>query len=235
MYSVLSKIMVKRLVPLLLMQLLVFGCGSIESDARRSLQMEDYQRAERLYTRALDGDPLNGALRLEYIEALIGVIDFYDTLTVKHAYFLDRLVGESTIATHVALPLQKRDSIVGVLYAKGYSYYSQNSYGDAERYFSAAYALKGTDVEVNNVLALTCSKLRQDERTIALFTDLLNHYPRFVSAYINLGNHYWAKGDVEEAYITWSLGIEVAPNDFYLKKWVQIAHDELILLTLGEE
>ncbi|MGL1934619.1 MAG: hypothetical protein OCD01_06345 [Fibrobacterales bacterium] len=235
MYTMLSNIVLKPIVPLLLVGLIAFGCSKVESDARHSLEIEDYPRAERLFSKALDSDPLNGQLRLEYIESLIGSGTLYLFHPKKQAYYLDRLVRESIIAARVALPLQKRDSLIGVLYTKGYGLYSDKKYGKAERYLSAAHALNSKSIEVKNILALTCSKLDKSEQTIALFTELLNQHPQYISAYINLGNHYWAKGDVEEAYITWSLGIEIAPSDPYLQKWVQIAHDELILLTLGEE
>ena len=56
---------------------------------------------------------------------------------------------------------------------------------------------------------------------------IITKEPRFLSAYINLGNVYWHEGDVSSAWDIWSMGLKQDGQNSTLLHWTRVAEDSL--------
>ena len=67
-----------------------------------------------------------------------------------------------------------------------------------------------------------------------VFVYIIAKNPDFIAAYSNLGNLYWDRGDYENAWDIWSMGLQKDPNNSYLKTWTDRAQDSLTIKLLME-
>ena len=86
-----------------------------------------------------------------------------------------------------------------------------------------------------NLKALLFANLGRVDEAKKIYAFIVTKEPKFSSAYLNLGNLYWAEGDIGSAWDIWSMGHEAIPEDAELSRWTRVAEDSLgAMVRAGE-
>ena len=81
----------------------------------------------------------------------------------------------------------------------------------------------------------SCSRIGRVDEAKKIYAFIVTKEPKFSSAYLNLGNLYWAEGDIGSAWDIWSMGHEAIPEDAELSRWTRVAEDSLgAMVRAGE-
>ncbi len=221
------------LIIILVFVLIVCGCwnsfGALADDA---FVIKDYRRAITLYEKALWGKPGSLTLRYKLIAALAQSMSTQSVQKINLDKSVSQLFEECALVAPFVMPLKERGAITTTLYKLAHNFQVNDSLGYAAKIAESIVALDAESFQARNLLGFVYAQQGKVIKAEQMYTGLLNDNNTFVSAYINLGNLQWSQNRIEDAYITWSLGIEVAPQNEYLKEWVVNAEEELLLLTL---
>ncbi len=223
----------RSLIILLISVLLVCGCwNSVDKLADDAFAIKDYRRAITLYDKALWSKPRNVSLRYKLIAAITQSMSAESVQKITVHKSVARLYEECALVAPFVMPFKERDAVTTALYKLAHDFQVNDSLAYAVKIAKAIIALDAESFQARNLLGFVYAQQGRFDEAEQMYTGLLNDNNGFISAYINLGNLQWSQNRVEDAYITWSLGIEVAPQNEYLKEWVVNAEEELLLLKL---
>lgn len=212
-----------------ILALCLAGCESSSWGKRgqAALQVGDYARAQMCWSHVLDASPANVEARTSFAMAVFSEAQERER---EHGQ-ADSLWEASRSAFRILLRLDSSQTTRALasttLFQVSRRRMSAERLADAARLLHEAVRLDSTNWFAWNLLALTSENLGQDERAQALYEQILVRQPTFVTAYINLGNLQWRRGQIGEAWESWSLGLEQDSANTYLQQWTARAEEEL--------
>ena len=204
------------------------GCSENRVEkGNQALRIGDYQRAVENFSQVLDKSPMNRDARYGLALSYYAMAEEKEPVHVPTMSLWEKTAREFKILSKV----DSSGSINGA-YSTCLFYLAKATAAespganilptldksirlDSLNYFS--YNLKA--------LVLKASGKLQEAKDIYIY--VVTKEPRFISAYINLGNIYWDEGDVESAWDIWSLGLEQAPENTTLQYWTKVAEESL--------
>lgn len=233
----------KKLMYLMLwISLGLVGCQKTSEDraiksidkGNKAFKIKDYRRAIQFYNAALDQEPTE-------IRARLGLTKTWLSL----AYISDRVQTHLLDSAYNQAGFWKRAAELNgeaffktkgnvFLYNKVHLSYAQQLF--VEGLYSKALSLlnETTSIEKDSVLYLDYLQLAsfvhfsksQDSLALDKGRQLIELYPDFEPAYLDVGKMYWQVEDYEEALVVWSVGQERFPKNEELSYWVLEAMDK---------
>lgn len=212
------------------------GCGSSDWRERgqAALQVGDYARAQACWSHVLDASPADVEARTGFAMAV-----FSEAQEREREHGQADAVWEASLsAFRILLRLDSSETARALasttLFQVSRRRLSAERSADAARLLHEAVRLDSANWFAWNLLALANENLGQDERAQALYEQILVRQPTFVTAYINLGNLQWRRGQIGEAWESWSLGLEQDSTNAYLQQWTARAEEELRRAALAD-
>lgn len=214
--------------------LLFFACDS--DNVKRgdiALRIGDYERAIANFTIALDKEPANRNARYGLALSYYAIAENAEHLKIASFDLWNKAANEFKILSKI-----DRSKNIGASYSTCLFYLAratiaQNNAANVLPILNKSIMLDSTNYFSYNLKALILSEqYSENESAKELFIYIITHEPKFVSAYVNLGNIYWNEGDIESAWDTWSAGKSIDPQNNLLIHWTQVAEDSLKSLVL---
>ena len=224
--------------PVAVLLIAICFCACVEDDVARgneALRIGDYDRAVTNFSKALDMQPANRDARYGLALAYYSIAEQNERLKVPVLETWQRAVNEFRILSRV----DSTDRISGTystsLFYLARATLASNAHADVLPLLDQSISLDSANYFSYNLKALVLANLGRTEEAKKMFVFIVTKNPKFASAYLNLGNIYWAEGDVESAWDIWSMGHEALPKNAGLARWTAIAEDSLkALVNAGE-
>ncbi len=200
--------------PAACMAALLAGCrGDLES-AKACYRVGDFGRAQVLFGKAVDADPLSFEAR--YGLALV----LQEAGLQKKALELDRAVDwfEVVQAYDICSRLGGETSVFAQNYAfalfhLAHKLFQDKKFSAARDYLAQARKLQPHDKYVLNLAGVVAYNLADYKEAEEIFARLIAVDPDFLSAYLNLGNVYWESRRPDEALAAWKQGLDHSPGE----------------------
>lgn len=209
---------------------LFLGCGK-STDlkvAKAALQAGDWNRAERFLNRVLDKDPLNKEARYGLVLALYSIARDNEVGGMKQIEDWKKSLHEFQICF-------RQDSSADLRRMYGIALYQLARFHLENGEVDQTITLLDKSVQIDslndysiNLKALIYSQTKKEKQAEELWEYLMAKNPKFLSAYLNLGEMQWREKKWEDAWITWKAGLEVFPKNASLLKWSRIAEEHLV-------
>lgn len=208
--------------------------NNLQEKGEKALAIGDFDRAVLYFSNALDEDPVSKEARYGLALAYFGLAEDAESIGQNSLVLWQKAYNEFRI-------LEKLDTLSR--FKEMYStciFYWVRSTLEAHPEAPVLSALnKSIDLDsLNffsfNLKALVLESQGLDSLAQQIFIYIIAKDPQFLAAYSNLGNLYWDAGDIENAWDIWSMGLQVAPGNSYLKTWTQRAQDSLTVRLLRE-
>lgn len=213
---------------------LVACSGGDRERGRVALQIGDYQRAQEAWNNILDQHP-------DDPEARTGVaMACFSAAQEKEREHLDADSAwwESLRTFRILLRIDSSRTNRGLastsLFQVARRRLAAERPDDAVRLLHEAVRLDSTNWFAWNLLALANESLGQDARALELYEHIIVHEADFVTAYVNLGNLQWRRGEILAAWENWSLGLELDSTNTYLQQWTARAEEQLRQTTKAD-
>ncbi|WP_073187338.1 tetratricopeptide repeat protein [Fibrobacter sp. UWP2] len=208
----------------------VFFCGCSETEVNRgnaALQIGDYDRAVTSFSKALDSDPAHRDARYGLALAYYAIAEDKEHLKTSTLDLWDRTVKEFRILSKVDSSGKIDAAYSTSLFYLARATLMENGRANVLPLLDHSIQLDSANYFSHNLKAFVLSNRGDVEQAKKIYIYIVTKEPNFASAYMNLGNLYWAEGDIEQAWDIWSMGHEALPDDKELARWTQAAEDSL--------
>lgn len=212
-----------RTLPALLAACLALGCDRGLAMAKECHRIGDYPRAKRLFEAEIDRDPTSFEARYGYAIVLqelalrrkaLAQDGAEDWLEVVKAYEVTSKLGEGgAFAGNWAI----------ALFHLANKLYLQEKHAAALEYLAQARRLEPKNKYVLNLAGIVEYSLGRYKEAQETFEYLLAVDPRFVSAYLNLGNVLWESGQEDAALVTWKQALTMSPGNQSIIRRIETA------------
>lgn len=214
---------------------LFWSCeNGIYEKGEKTLAIGDFNRAASYFSSVLDDEPLFMKARYGLALSYFGLAEEMEWRGENALPFWQKAYDEFRI-------LERAKALNG--YEKMYStclfYWARATlYVHPEAsvlpVLDRSIALDSSNYFSFNLKGLSLQSVGQDSLAQQVFVYIIAKNPDFIAAYSNLGNLYWDRGDYENAWDIWSMGLQKDPNNSYLKTWTERAQDSLTIQLLTE-
>lgn len=210
----------------LMAALLLAACGDMER-GREALRVGDFKRASENFSRVLDASPSDAEARYGNALALFGLAEETEREGVSSAKLWRAAADEFRILYRLDSSETVMPMYSNCLFYLARAELKGNSSANVAPLLSRSVALDSTNYFSLNLEALlqeAAGDMRSAEKTFIL---ILSRSPKFAAAYMNLGNLYWKRGDVDGAWEIWSMGRSELPMDEELIRLTALAEDSI--------
>ena len=200
-----------------------------------ALRIGDFDRAVTNFSKALDDEPANRDARYGLALAYFSIAEDKERLKQPTLEMWEKTVNEFRILSKV----DSSESISGT-YSTALFYLARatlykDGHANVLPLLDRSIRLDSANFFSYNLKALLFSNLGRVEEAKKIYAFVVTKEPKFSSAYLNLGNLYWAEGDIGSAWDIWSMGHEALPEDAELSRWTRVAEDSLgAMVRAGE-
>ena len=200
-----------------------------------ALRIGDFDRAVTNFSKALDDEPANRDARYGLALAYFSIAEDKERLKQPTLEMWEKTVNEFRILSKV----DSSESISGT-YSTALFYLARATlYKDGRAnvlpLLDRSIRLDSANYFSYNLKALLFANLGRVDEAKKIYAFIVTKEPKFSSAYLNLGNLYWAEGDIGSAWDIWSMGHEALPEDAELSRWTRVAEDSLgAMVRAGE-
>lgn len=200
-----------------------------------ALRIGDFDRAVTNFSKALDDEPANRDARYGLALAYYSIAEDKERLKLPALDMWEKTVNEFRILSKV----DSSESISGT-YSTALFYLARATlYKDGRAnvlpLLDHSIRLDSANYFSYNLKALLFANLGRVDEAKKIYAFIVTKEPKFSSAYLNLGNLYWAEGDIGSAWDIWSMGHEAIPEDAELSRWTRVAEDSLgAMVRAGE-
>lgn len=209
-------------------------CSCMDSDVNRgneALRIGDYDRAIANFSKALDAEPANRDARYGLALSYYAVAERKEHLKVPTLSLWERAVSEFQILARVDSSGRIDANYSTSLFYLARATIAENGSANVLPMLDKSIELDSLNFFSYNLKALILANGGNVEEAKSIYVYVLTKEPKFVSAYMNLGNLYWDAGDVESAWDIWSMGLQKNPDDKSLAYWTSVAEDSLRFLV----
>jgi tetratricopeptide (TPR) repeat protein len=224
-----------RAVAPLFVAFLVTGCRSSLEMGNEALRIGDFERAIAKFSEVLDNSPADREARYGMALAYFGKAEAAEKVGEHSTRLWMRTLAEFRILAKIDSSVARKMHSTALFYlARAKTI--ENPKARILGILDESLNLDSTNSFSWNLKALALQGEGDDASAEKIFTFLLSKYPDFSPAYSNLGNLYWEKGNVEEAWDIWSMGALRFPQNRHLAYWTKVAEDSLKAkaLKIGE-
>lgn len=234
--------MIKLVGILFLISLSLLGCQKSSQDianfnvekGNEALSIKDYSRASQFFNRSLDLEPTHSKARLGLTQVWLNLALDSES---RNAKFLD--------SAYIQVGLWKRtlelsdksfaDDKQNVLfYNQIHLNYARYLFFDGLYSKSLGVLNQAIKVDTDSAQYLEYLQLSsfvhfsksEDSIALEMGRKLIDLYPEFEPAYLDVGKMYWQIEDYEEALVVWSIGQEKFPENEELSYWTLEAMDK---------
>ena len=207
---------------------LVLGC--MESRVNRgndALRIGDYARAVNNFSAVLDDNPLDRDARYGLALSYYAIAEERERIKSGTADLWERTVQEFQVLWNVDSSFKIRETYSNSLFYLAKATLGENTRANVLPLLEQSIALDSLNYFSFNLKALILESLDRDEEAKNLYIYIITREPRFISAYVNLGNLYWREGDVSSAWDIWSMGLKQDEKNHTLLHWTRVAEDSL--------
>ena len=225
--------MVRKKGCVLLFLMLLFVCGCKDSRTSRgndALRIGDFDRAVHNFSAVLDDNPLDRDARYGLSLAYYAIAEEQERLKSGTRALWERAVKEFQILWNVDSSLKISETYSNSLFYLAKATWSENTKANVLPMVDRSIELDSLNFFSLNLKALIFEQLLKTEEAKDIYVYIITKEPRFLSAYINLGNVYWREGDVSSAWDIWSMGLKQDAKNPTLLYWTQVAEDSLASL-----
>ena len=215
---------------LVLVALLSFMYGCMENRVGRgndALRIGDYARAVSNFSAVLDDNPLNRDARYGLALSYYAIAEEKERIKAGASPLWERTVQEFQVLWNVDSSFKIREAYSNSLFYLAKATLSENPHANVLPLLERSIALDSLNYFSFNLKALIYESLNRTEEAKDLYVYIITKEPKFLSAYINLGNVYWREGDVSSAWDIWSMGLKQDENNPSLLHWTRVAEDSL--------
>ena len=208
----------------------VLFCACVEDYVNRgneALRIGDYDRAVANFSKALDEQPANRDARYGLALSYFAIAEGREHLKSSTPEIWERAVDEFRILSKVDTTDRIAPAYSTSLFYLARATLMKNGRANVISLLDQSIRLDSTNYFSHNLKAIMLGNMGRIEEAKKIFVFIVTKEPKFASAYLNLGNLYWAEGDIESAWDIWSMGHEALPQDAVLAKWTRIAEDSL--------
>lgn len=194
---------------------------------REALRVGDFKRASENFSRVLDASPSDAEARYGNALALFGLAEEAERGGVSSSKLWHAAADEFRILYRVDSSENVRPMYSNCLFYLARAELKEHSSADVSALLARSVALDSANYFSLNLEALlleTEGKVREAEQTFIL---ILSRSPKFASAYMNLGNLYWKRGQVDDAWEIWSMGRSELPMNEELIRLTALAEDSI--------
>lgn len=213
-----------------LVTLLSFMSGCMEDRVGRgndALRIGDYARAISNFSAVLDNNPLNRDARYGLALSYYAIAEEKERIKAGASPLWERTVQEFQVLWNVDSSFKIREAYSNSLFYLAKATLSENSHANVLPLLKRSIALDSLNYFSFNLKALIYESLNRTEEAKDLYVYIITREPKFLSAYINLGNIYWREGDVSSAWDIWSMGLKQDEENSTLLHWTRVAEDSL--------
>lgn len=205
---------------------LCLACGEMDL-GREALKIGDFKRASENFSKVLDGSPSNAEARYGNALALFGLAEETEREGISSVKLWHAAADEFRILYRVDSSEAVRPMYSNCLFYLARAELQENNSANVASLLARSVALDSTNYFSLNLEALlleTEGKIREAEQTFIL---ILSRSPKFAAAYMNLGNLYWKRGQVDDAWEIWSMGRSELPMNEELIRLTALAEDSI--------
>ena len=192
-----------------------------------ALRIGDYARAVSNFSAVLDDNPLDRDARYGLALSYYAIAEGKERIKAGSAPLWERTVQEFQVLWNVDSSFKIREAYSNSLFYLAKATLGENSRANVLPLLERSIALDSLNYFSFNLKALILESLDRTEEARNLYIYTIPKEPRFLSAYINLGNLYWREGDVSSAWDIWSMGLKQDGQNATLLHWTRIAEDSL--------
>lgn len=213
-------------------------CACVDDYVNRgneALRIGDFDRAVTNFSKALDEQPANRDARYGLALSYYAIAEDREHLKSATTEMWERTVNEFRILSKVDTTDRIAPAYSTSLFYLARATLMKNGRTDVISLLDQSIRLDSANYFSHNLKAILLGNMGRVEEAKKIFVFIVTKEPKFASAYLNLGNLYWAEGDVESAWDIWSMGHEAVPADVELARWTATAEDSLkALVSSGE-
>lgn len=213
-----------------LVALLSFMSGCMEDRVGRgndALRIGDYARAVSNFSAVLDDNPLNRDARYGLALSYYAIAEEKERIKAGASPLWERTVQEFQVLWNVDSSFKIREAYSNSLFYLSKATLSEKPHANVLPLLERSIALDSLNYFSFNLKALIYESLNRTEEAKDLYVYIITKEPKFLSAYINLGNVYWREGDVSSAWDIWSMGLKQDEENSTLLHWTRVAEDSL--------
>lgn len=215
---------------ILVLVALLLVCGCMENRVSRgndALRIGDYARAVNNFSAVLDDNPLDRDARYGLALSYYAIAEEKERIKAGTTPLWERTVQEFQVLWNVDSSFKIREAYSNSLFYLAKATLSENSHANVLPLLERSIALDSLNYFSFNLKALIYESLNRSEEAKDLYVYIITKEPRFLSAYINLGNVYWHEGDISSAWDIWSMGLKQDGQNSTLLHWTRVAEDSL--------
>ncbi len=187
--------------------------------ARECLDIGDYERAIRLYNAELDRHPRS-------FEARYGLgLAYYQKAYAQNSSLGEEVRDWSRSIEELECALRIRSTpvlvqnLANACYRLAVAMDNRGRTDDAFRTLERALSHRPGHLQALHRLGSIHYRRGHYDRARPVFQRVLEMDPAYVAAYQNLGSTLWALGRKQEAGAIWRAGLNLAPDDEFLRQW----------------
>jgi tetratricopeptide (TPR) repeat protein len=200
----------------------------------KTLAIGDFKRAASFFSSVLDEDPLGMKARYGLALSYFGLAEEMEWRGENALSFWQKAYDEFRILERARVLDGYEKMYSTCLFYWARATLSLDPEASVLSVLDRSIELDSTNYFSFNLKGLFLQSKGQDSLAQETFVYIIAKEPEFIAAYSNLGNLYWKKGDYENAWDIWSMGLQKYPNDPYLKTWTERAQDSLTVRFLME-
>ena len=192
-----------------------------------ALRIGDYTRAVNNFSAVLDDNPLDRDARYGLALSYYAIAEQKERIKAGTVPLWERTVQEFQVLWNVDSSFKIREAYSNSLFYLAKATLGENSHANVLPLLERSIALDSLNYFSFNLKALIYESLERSEEAKDLYVYIITKEPKFLSAYINLGNVYWREGDVSSAWDIWSMGLKQDEKNPTLLHWTRVAEDSL--------
>lgn len=214
--------------------LLLASCDNYRERGETALRIGDFDRAVANFSKALDASPADRDARYGLALAYFGNAEALEKIGQHSVPLWEKTEAEFRILKKVDISAKADAMHSSCLFYLARALVAQDSGARVLGLLNESIKLDSTNYYSYNLKALILESLGSDKEAQDIFVFILSKNPEFVPAYSNLGNLYWERGKIGDAWDVWSMGSLKFPDNRHLAYWTKIAEDSLKAAALSE-
>lgn len=212
------------------------GCSNDEMIGNKALEIGDFKRAEKFFSKILDSDPTHRNARYGAALAKYGIAEEAERNGILSIRLWKKAADEFRILSKIDSSVSIHPVYSNCLFYLARAILLETPEADVSLLIQKSIALDSTNYFSFNLKALIAENRGQFKEAETTFIYILSKFPDFKDGYINFGNFYWNKGEIGDAWDIWSMGEAKFPKDKQLKDLKNLAENALSkdLKKIGE-
>ena len=224
------------------MALVLIGCQKSGKDianynvekGNEALSIKDYSRAAQFFNRSLDQEPTQANARLGLTQVWLNLALDSDSGNAKFldSAYIQVALWKRTLELSAKSLADDKQNIL--FYNQVHLNYARYLFFDG--LYSRALDVINQTIKVESDSAQHLEYLQlssfvyfsksEDSIALDMGRKLIDIYPEFEPAYLDVGKMYWQVANYEEALVVWSVGQEKFPENEELSYWTLEAMDK---------